>query len=447
MGLKKQGLTGYFIKHIIQFSIVILLWGVFLIASFMIMLNEGPILPANYVENQLHEMQAKKADKAEVMSIIPFTKGYAVYNSEGDYMEGNVSHEQAQRWWHQIIDEENSFRKQMFVWDNEICIISYNLATQYANQLLNRYLPDPGIIFILLLIGGFIADIVWISWSLKRKLVNEFKNIEEITHKIEDQNLDFEIYDSRITEIGDLLDSIQGMRVALMKSLESQWNQAHELKEQVASLAHDIKTPLTVIRGNVDLLKETEEDGFNQELLNYIDTGASQLENYTDLLVEINISGKGYELNLSNYKVADLIMDIEREKNALMSVKHIEISLENVSDVKEIKCDSMFLMRAISNVISNAGDFAQRYVHIKVDDDGEYFHIHVIDDGPGFSEEDIKKSKKQFYMGDSSRNGNKHFGLGLYSANAILEQHRGSIVVKNDVESGGGHVEVLVPCK
>jgi len=398
------------------------------------------------VENQLNDMQVKKADKDEVMSIIPLTKGYAIYNPAGDFIEGNVSDEKAHRWWNQKIDEGDFFQKQKFVWDNEICIISYNIATKFSNQSLNRYLPAPGVLYILLFIGGFIADIVWISWSLKRKFVTEFKNIAEITNKIDDQNLDFEIHDSQITEIGDLLDSIQGMRLALMKSLESQWNQVHELKEQVASLAHDIKTPLTVIRGNVDLLKETEEDQFNQELLNYIDEGASRLENYTNILVEINISGKGYELNLSNYKMDDLIVDIEQEKNALMSVKGIEISLENVSDVKEIRCDSILLMRAIGNVISNAGDFAQSYVHIKVDDDGEYLCIHIIDDGSGFSEEDIKKSKKQLYMGDSSRNGNKHFGMGLYSANSILEQHRGLIVVKNDVEMGGGHVEILIPC-
>jgi len=407
---------------------------------------DGQILQANYVENQLNEMQENEVDKVEVMTITPYTKGYAIYNSAGHFKEGNISSKKAQKWWNQCINEGDLFQKKIFEWDDEICIISYGVITKFSNQSLNRYLPDPGIIAILLLIAGFIADIIWIAWNLKRKLVNEFDSIKEITVKIENQALDFDIYDSGIVEISGLLDSIHSMQMALMKSLENQWSQAHELKEQVASLAHDIKTPLTIIRGNLELLKETEKDELNLELLNYIDEGTSQLEDYTNILVEINTSGKGYKLNLSNYMLVDLVADIEREKNSLMSARGIEISLENNAGIREIRCDSMLLMRAIANIINNAADFAKSYVLIKVDDDGDHLYVHIIDDGSGFSEEDIKKSKKQLYMGDISRHGSKHFGMGLYIADTILEQHHGSVAVKNNVD-GGGHVEICIPCK
>lgn len=87
-----------------------------------------------------------------------------------------------------------------------------------------------------------------------KELRKELKPVMDATTKIEEQELEFNISSSRIIEFNDILKSIYNMKNSLKKSLKTQWNIERQQKEQVSALAHDLKTPLTIIGGNADRL-------------------------------------------------------------------------------------------------------------------------------------------------------------------------------------------------
>ncbi|SHK30027.1 His Kinase A (phospho-acceptor) domain-containing protein [Hathewaya proteolytica DSM 3090] len=99
---------------------------------------------------------------------------------------------------------------------------------------------------------------------------------KEATAKIQNQDLDFTIQHSGITEIDEMLFSVDQMRAALKESLESQWKMEKNKRDQISAMAHDIKTPLTIIHGNTALLDETEQTSEQQQCTNYILSAANQ---------------------------------------------------------------------------------------------------------------------------------------------------------------------------
>ena len=116
----------------------------------------------------------------------------------------------------------------------------------------------------------------------------------EATEKVAEQNLDFEVGHSKIKEFEDVLCSFSDMKNNLKLSLEKQWSAEQLQKEQIAALAHDLKTPLTVIQGNIDLISETELDDEQRLYAGYITESSGQMGVYIRTLIDISrtVAGK-----------------------------------------------------------------------------------------------------------------------------------------------------------
>ena len=109
----------------------------------------------------------------------------------------------------------------------------------------------------------------------------------EATGSVAKQNLDFEVGHSNIKEFEDVLLSFSRMKESLKASLEQQWEAEHMQKEQIAALAHDLKTPLTVIQGNADLISETELDEEQRLYAEYISSSSEQMQLYIRTLIDL----------------------------------------------------------------------------------------------------------------------------------------------------------------
>ena len=107
----------------------------------------------------------------------------------------------------------------------------------------------------------------------------------------------------------------------------------------------------------------------------------------------------------------------------------------------------MLLERAVMNLISNASDYApaDSEVLLSADREGEYLRILVTDSGPGFSKEAMEHGRDKFYMGDKSRSSRLHYGMGLYIADRILQQHTGRLILRNSRRTGGGEAVIKIP--
>ena len=138
----------------------------------------------------------------------------------------------------------------------------------------------------------------------------------EATERIAEQNLDFE----------DVLNSFSDMKNNLKSSLEKQWSEEQLKREQIAALAHGLKTPLTVIQGNIDLINEIELDGEQRLYVGYITESSGQMGVYIRTLIDISRTVAGYQLNLEEIDIAGYMEQIE----------NIELNTELIKEIKKI---------------------------------------------------------------------------------------------------------------
>ncbi len=269
----------------------------------------------------------------------------------------------------------------------------------------------------------------------------------EATEKVAEQNLDFEVGHSKIKEFEDVLCSFSDMKNNLKSSLEKQWSAEQLQKEQIAALAHDLKTPLTVIQGNIDLISETELDDEQRLYAGYIIESSGQMGVYIRTLIDISRTVAGYQLNLEEFDIADYMEQIEAQANSLCLTKEICLHMETGANLGTFKADKLLLERAIMNVIGNALDYSppKGTVYVEVQKPDHFLQISIIDEGSGFTPEALHHAQEQFFMGNKSRTSNMHFGMGLYITSSIIKQHNGQLILKNSNKTKGAQVIIKIP--
>ena len=218
-------------------------------------------------------------------------------------------------------------------------------------------------------------------------------------------------------------------------------------KEQIAALAHDLKTPLTVIQGNADLISETELDEEQRLYAEYISSSSEQMQLYIRMLIDLSRAATGYQLHMEDIAVLAYVEQLLGQIDALCQTKKIglQMELEHLPDV--LSADKLLLERAIMNVINNALDYSPQdsSIHISIIGGKQHLKITVTDAGPGFLQEDLLHAEEQFYMADHSRSSNLHFGMGLFITKSIVQQHGGQLDLSNSEKTGGAQVTILIP--
>ena len=267
------------------------------------------------------------------------------------------------------------------------------------------------------------------------------------TEQIQKQNLDFEVESSEISEYNAVLNSISEMKDSLKLSLEQQWKAEQSQREQIAALAHDLKTPLTVIQGNIDLINETELDDEQRLYAGYITESSEQIQLYIKTLIDISRTVTGYQLQVEKIDIADYMEQIETQASALCVTKEIHLNMETETDMGCFEADKLLLERAIMNVVNNALEYSPQRgtIYVETQRKENFLQVIITDEGAGFTNEDLRHAREQFFMGDHSRSSNMHFGMGLYITNSIVKQHNGELTLKNSDKTGGAEVTIKIP--
>lgn len=267
------------------------------------------------------------------------------------------------------------------------------------------------------------------------------------TEEIASQNLDFKIGQSNIMEFENVLLFFSKMRDNLKKSLEQQWIAEQTRKEQIAALAHDLKTPLTVIRGNIDLLEETPLNKEQQEFIKYASLSSEQMEAYIKTLIELSRDSMGHEPLIQPIPFSFFWKNLCEQILALCSIQHINLQTSSDTPPEYFQGDKILIERSVMNIVNNALEFSpeQSVLRVNAECDGKFLKICIMDSGTGFSQKALKHAKELFFMDDQSRSSKLHFGMGLYIANHIVEQYHGNVQIQNSVETKGGEVILTFP--
>ena len=444
---KQKTLTGLFLKFAVLFCVntVLIIIGctVLLIGCSYL----GVVLPANYAEIQLSENTPEiQAAGEELEKWIPKGCTYGVYDAGGEWKSGSFPKEEREAAWAQYEKESiyASTRKYYrFIRQNagDVCIVKYDLYMKYSWEVLNDVLPAPEILSFVLDGVLFVLNAIFLSRHFAKQLRRQLKELGEITDKIAENNLEFETKPSDIREINEVMISLSQMKDALKASLKTQWDMEHQKQEQLAALAHDIKTPLTIIRGNAELMAEDELSAENKECTDYILSNADNIEQYLEHMKQV-LHGMEPE---SDYKVIPCTQlgEMLRETAVQLAVaEKVPVSFAGEVSDGEINCSQTRILRAWNNILCNAIEYTDRERGIEVQlrqcsiENQEYLVAVVHDFGEGFTAKDLEYADKEFYSGDQSRHNRNHQGLGLAIAKRFLEEQGGFLKYGN--HAGGG---------
>lgn len=399
--------------------------------------------------NELAPILAATPDLSDVQ--IPMGIEYALLDKNYQLIETTLDEtelEQAMRYATTGASDQNLQKRYLLVTrENEYIVLQYYIGAQYTNEWMNEHLPSPDILLIVLIAAGGIFVCLLLTTRFAKKLRLQLVPLFEATSEVAKQNLDFEVGHSNIKEFEDVLISFSHMKESLKASLEQQWKAEQMQKEQIAALAHDLKTPLTVIQGNADLISETELDEEQRVYAEYISSSSEQMQLYIRTLIDISRAATGYQLHMEDIDLPAYIKQLREQIDALCQTKKIGLQVEIEHLPAVLSADKLLLERAIMNVVNNALDYSPQdsSILISMMGDNGSLKISVTDAGPGFSQEDLLHAEEQFYMADRSRSSNLHFGMGLFITKSIVQQHGGQLILSNSEKTGGAEVTISIP--
>jgi two-component system sensor histidine kinase MprB len=315
--------------------------------------------------------------------------------------------------------------------------ISHGYGAQLAQPLteVDSALARLRLILVLLDVGG-VALAALLGRLVAGAAVAPVKRLTEATeHVTHTQDLSKRIQPAGDDEIGRLAKSFNAMLDALESSMSALDASVHAQRQLVADASHELRTPVTSLRTNIEILKQ-EQDMAVQERQRMLDDVVEQIEELTLLMNDLIELGRGEQPRAGNEDVRlDMIVDeaIDRARRHSPKTPFL-VELDPVV----LTGQPVRLGRAINNLIDNAVNYSPNGRPVEIALHGET--LTVRDHGPGISTADLPHVFDRFYRGAEARQ-RPGSGLGLAIVRQVAEQHGGSISAQ--LASGGGTLMCL----
>ncbi|GEQ23310.1 two-component sensor histidine kinase [Clostridium butyricum] len=385
--VKEKSISKVFVKYIICFCITNILFIGIIIFLYGVLFNTHIMYPANYFEQKIESNRDKISKEESIDELIPDRCFYSLYDFNGNVLSGNMTNEKAKDVW-QVVENNKinvgNYYYKVIPRKEDICIVAYEIKPSFVNPILNKYIPDPEMFIYIAVLIIFVVEILIFANMFKKRIQ----------------------------------------------------------KEQTGAMAHDIKTPLTIIKGNAELINEgklsDEEYKFTQNIL----TEVENMEGYIKTLIEIMTCDKEVKLKKKTINFHKFICEVINQAESMCVNKKISFETRRGHIPEAIEADKYALKRAIGNVISNAVEYTpiDGKIIFSVCEDSEKIVITIENSGREFTKEELTSASQKFYRGDKSRNSKSHYGMGLYISRKMIEKHGGVMVLENSDILGGAKI-------
>ena len=294
------------------------------------------------------------------------------------------------------------------------------------------------ILMILVLTGALLS--AWIY----RGINTPMQKLREATQHIKDGDLDFELKVEGKDEFSGLCRDFEEMRQRLRDSNAEKEAYDKENKELISNISHDLKTPITAIKGYVEGIMDGVADT-PEKMDKYIRTVYNKANDMDRLINELTFYSKidtnRIPYNFAKINVSDYFDDCVEDVGLELESKNIELSYFNYVDKGTLViADAEQIKRVINNIISNSIKYLDKqkgYISIRVRDVGDFIQVEIEDNGKGIAAKDLPNIFDRFYRTDSSRNSSKGgSGIGLSIVKKIIEDHGGKIWANSKLGAG-----------
>ena len=285
---------------------------------------------------------------------------------------------------------------------------------------------------------------ILLNWWIYRSVTRPLKQLREATQNIKAGNLDFTLEVDRDDTIGELYADFEDMRKRLKLTTEEKLEYDKESKELISNISHDLKTPITAIKGYVEGIMDGVADT-PDKMERYIRTIYNKTNDMDRLINELTFYSKidtnriPYTFNKIN--VIDYFSDCVDELYLELESKHIKLQYFDYIDSNiMVIADAEQLKRVINNIIGNSIkyiDKEQGIIIIRLKDVGDFIQVEIEDNGKGIGVKELPYIFDRFYRTDASRNSKQGgSGIGLSIVKKIIEDHGGKIWANSKENTG-----------
>ena len=443
---KPISLTSYVTRILLAAfaGIFILLAAVLVI--FQLLLQHNIIMPANVGETAARaEIDRLRQAGRFTGELDPQFYDYVYFDPDGQVQDTSLTGNDLQQTIEKFTDEDVTYTTGAYVSfaDGSRCLFTWRYTAHFTNKTLQQLLPSAELVY---MVGTVLVLLVFLFFYIRlvsKKLRAKLVLVESASQQISEQNLDTPITTSAgIREFNQVLGSIENLREALKTSLLQQWETQQQRKQEIAALTHDIKTPLTVVNGNAELLLEDELDAEQKQLIQAIHNSGSKAQQYVNALQQL----ANFEV-ISEEKepltVDFLIRDLDAALAPLAQAKDIQLNYLYDSPLQAITGSAFMLTRALTTIGENAIRYTETgAVTIQVTQTQQETRFSFDDNGPGFTKEALQHAKEMFWQQDKSRTSTSNYGIGLALAEKAALQHGGQLILEN-TEHGGRVIFVV----
>ena len=294
--MEKRGLIslrGVLLRYLVQTVfccvLALLLW----FAALMCVINSGLALPANQAaqacqkaaQDVLPGMTAATFDETQLDSLCryalfaaPDSSEVLATNMDAGHLQRAMENRQGKNRWHFGYTQYYMTSK---LQDGTVCLLQFDYAVPYANPALRGVLPDMQTVHCILGILLLVGAVVWSTHRTGRFLTRETEKLTAAAQAVARKDLDSAVFSgAKVREYESTLQALQTMGDELTGSLQKQWDMEQRQREQIIRLSHKLKTPLTIIKGNAELLAEDDLTEEQRAQVEAILQGAEQTRAY-----------------------------------------------------------------------------------------------------------------------------------------------------------------------
>lgn len=301
-----------------------------------------------------------------------------------------------------------------------------------SNALISKHLLiDMFVAILVILIFTSLMLTRWISKSV----FNPVGELNIAMKKIKEGNFEYALETDVRGEIGDLYRNYEDMRLRLKETTEENCENERQNRELISNISHDLKTPITAIKGYVEGIMDGVADT-PEKMDKYIKTIYNKANDMERLINELTyysrIDNNRIPYNFHRINVADYFGDCVEEVGMDLEQRNIELNYSNLANPDTIViADPEQMKKVINNIISNSVKYMDKphgVIDIRILEDADSIRVEIEDNGKGIAQKDLGRIFERFYRTDASRNSAQGgSGIGLSIVKKIIEDHGGYI--------------------
>lgn len=267
-------------------------------------------------------------------------------------------------------------------------------------------------------------------WKLKKPL----EILMDGANRIMKNDLDFTIAALSGDELGHLCIAFETMRQSLLRDNRELWRQMEERKRLNAAFSHDLRNPVTVLKGSAKMAKQcaaVEKANTLQLMENLIriETYTDRIERYVETMSNVQRLEQ-VQLQKLTIDTCELIEELNQALFFAAQDSQKQLVFHSTIDADSVLLDKNMLLQITENLVSNALRFAKQTISVMLSVQADTLKLEVTDDGSGFPAELLKRGVQPFQKGAEEI---EHFGMGLYICNLLCQKHGGTLKIGNSV--------------